>query len=51
MGKYLNPGTGKFQISLNSKFYVDKSHLIAKTNALFLTESRFICIQSSKKIL
>ena len=32
MGIYLNPGTGEFQESLNSKIYIDKTGLIEKTN-------------------
>jgi len=38
MGEYVNPGTGKFEMALNSEIYVDKSDLIAKTNALFRTK-------------
>ena len=49
MGDYVNPGTDKFQMSLNSEIYVDKSHLIAKTNALFRTERRFICISRPRR--
>ena len=32
MGRYLNPGNGMFQRSLDSEIYVDKSGLIACTN-------------------
>ena len=36
MGRYLNPGIRKFQMSLNSQIYVDKSSLIrAYSETLF----------------
>ena len=49
MGIYLNPRTDNFQISLNSKIYVDKSNLIAETNAVFATDERFICISRPRR--
>jgi len=49
MGQYVNPDSRKFQLSLKSKVYVDKSLLIAKTNELFDTESRFICISRPRR--
>ena len=49
MGYYLNPGSDKFQMSLGSKIYVDKSGLIAQTNELFRTEKRFICISRPRR--
>jgi len=49
MGNYLNPGTGKFEISLNTDMYVDKSNLIAQTNALFRTEKRFVCLSRPRR--
>jgi len=49
MGKYVNPGTDKFEISLNTQTYVDKSNLIAETNALFRTEKRFVCISRPRR--
>jgi len=49
MGRHVNPGIRKFQISLNSEIYVDKSNLIAKTNALIDTQQRFICISRPRR--
>jgi len=49
MGKYVNPGTDNFQMSLNSEIYVDKSNLLIKTNALFRTKQRFICISRPRR--
>jgi len=49
MGHYLNPGTDKFEMSLRSEIYVDKSGLIARTNGLMLTEERFVCISRPRR--
>lgn len=49
MGDYVNPGSDKFEMSLNSEIYVDKSNLIVKTNALFRTERRFICVSRPRR--
>ena len=49
MGFYVNPKTRKFQMSINSEIYVDKSNLIAQTNALLDTEKRFICVSRPRR--
>ena len=49
MGIYLNPDNMDFQISLNSKIYIDKSELIKYTNELIYTEQRFICISRPRR--
>ena len=49
MGFYVNPGTDKFEMSLLSNIYVDKSNLIAQTNALFRTNQRYICISRPRR--
>lgn len=49
MARYLNSDIGKFKTSLNSEIFVDKSELIARTNALFNTEQRFICISRPRR--
>ena len=49
MGIYVNPNTKNFQMSLNSKIYVDKSNLIAKTNESFETRQRFLCISRPRR--
>jgi len=49
MGIYLNPGNKSFQISLNSKIYVDKSNLIAYTNSVINTEQRFVCVSRPRR--
>lgn len=49
MGIYLNPGNHSFQISLNSKIYVDKSHLISYTNSVINTAQRFVCVSRPRR--
>ena len=49
MGDYVNPGFRKFQLSVNSDIYIDKSELIALTNGVVDTESRFVCISRPRR--
>lgn len=43
MGRFLNPDNRAFQITLNSKIYVDKTELIDITNQAIDTDAAFIC--------
>lgn len=49
MGVYLNPGNQGFRESIRSKIYVDKTELIACTNALLNTEEKFICVSRPRR--
>lgn len=49
MGIYLNPGNGKFQEALNSEIYVDKTGMLAYTNAVFQTNQKYICISRPRR--
>ena len=49
MGQYVNPGIEKFEMSLNSKIYVDKSNLMVQTNERIRTERRFICVSRPRR--
>ena len=49
MGIYLNPGNKSFQISLNSKIYIDKSNLISYTNSVISTAQRFVCVSRPRR--
>ncbi|MCL1949377.1 MAG: AAA family ATPase [Turicibacter sp.] len=49
MGRYLNPGSGKFQMSLKSAIYVDKSELISHTNQVLDTDDRYICVSRPRR--
>lgn len=49
MGIYLNPGNKSFQMSLNSKIYIDKSNLISYTNSVINTAQRFVCVSRPRR--
>jgi hypothetical protein len=49
MGFYLNPGNRGFQQSVNSQIYVDKTGLIAYTNAVLDTQQRFVCVSRPRR--
>ncbi len=49
MGIYLNPGSNEFRKSLRSKIYVDKSMLIAQTNAVMNTRQQFLCVSRPRR--
>lgn len=49
MGIYLNPGNDLFEMSVNSKIYVDKSMLINMTNSALRTDNRHICISRPRR--
>lgn len=49
MGIYLNPSSIGFKRSRNSEIYVDKTGLIERTNALFDTEQKFICVSRPRR--
>ncbi len=49
MGIYVNPGNILFRDSRNSSIYIDKSMLISKTNAVYRTERKFICVSRPRR--
>lgn len=49
MGIYLNPGSERFQTSLRSRIYVDKSLLIAQINQSVRTEQKSICVSRPRR--
>ena len=49
MGNYLNPGNDKFQETLNSAIYVDKTELIAYTNSVIHTNQKYICASRPRR--
>ena len=49
MGIYLNPGNKGFWESVRSKIYVDKTELIACTNALINTKEKYICVSRPRR--
>lgn len=49
MGSYLNPGSERFQTSLRSQIYVDKTLLIEQVNRVVRTEQKFICVSRPRR--
>lgn len=49
MGIYVNPGNISFQMARSSDIYIDKSMLISKTNAVYRTERRFLCVSRPRR--
>lgn len=49
MGIYLNPGNEGFWKSIRSEIYVDKTGLIAHTNAKLNTEQLYICVSRPRR--
>ncbi|MBQ1993292.1 MAG: AAA family ATPase, partial [Lachnospiraceae bacterium] len=49
MGIYLNPENYKFQETINSEIYVDKTELIAYTNKKLHTEQKYICVSRPRR--
>ena len=49
MGIYVNPRNGAFKEAINSQIYVDKSGLIAYTNAVLNTKQKNICVSRPRR--
>ena len=49
MGIYLNPGIEKFQQSLCSEIYVDKTGLIACANRVLGTRQKYLCVSRPRR--
>ncbi|MDR0928821.1 MAG: AAA family ATPase [Oscillospiraceae bacterium] len=49
MGSYLNPNSGQFRESIGSGIYVDKSGLLIKTNHIFGTRQKAICLSRPRR--
>ena len=49
MGSYLNPGSERFQNSLRSQIYIDKTLLIAQMNRSVRTEQKYICVSRPRR--
>lgn len=49
MGRYLNPGSKKFEMARASNIYVDKSGIIACLNNVIATSNRFVCVSRPRR--
>ncbi len=49
MGRYINPPSVGFELMLNDGLYVDKTELLAYTNAVMNTPRRFVCFTRPRR--
>lgn len=49
MGTYLNPGVDRFEITVNSDIYVDKSEMITYFNSILKTEQRYVSVSRPRR--
>lgn len=49
MGVCLNPGSGRFEESIASEIYVDKTELIEYTNRVLGTEQKYLCVSRPRR--
>ena len=49
MGTYLNPGADRFEITVNSDIYVDKTEMIAYLNSNLRTEQRYVSVSRPRR--
>lgn len=49
MGIYLNPDNEKFYQAIHSEIYVDKTKLLAYTNALMRTSQKYLCVSRPRR--
>ncbi len=49
MGRYLNPGNVKFEETLNSEIYVDKTESIIYLNTILKTEQKYVCVSRPRR--
>ncbi|MBR6221840.1 MAG: AAA family ATPase [Lachnospiraceae bacterium] len=49
MATYLNPGSAKFEKTLNSEIYVDKTEMISYLNSVVNTEQCYVCVSRPRR--
>ncbi len=49
MGTYLNPGTVKFQRTISSEIYVDKTGMIDYINSIVNTEQCYVSVSRPRR--
>ena len=49
MGVYLNPGNEAFEMTVNSRIYIDKTEMIDHLNSVISTEQRFIAVSRPRR--
>ncbi len=49
MGQYLNPGSQRYQMTVNSKIFVDKTEMILYLNSVLNTQQRFVSVSRPRR--
>ena len=49
MGTYLNPGSQSYQMTVNSKIYIDKTEMLQYLNSLVNTQQRFVSVSRPRR--
>ena len=49
MGQYLNPGSQRYQMTVNSKIFVDKTEMILYLNSILNTQQRFVSVSRPRR--
>ncbi len=49
MGMYLNLGSGRFEMAVNSKIFIDKTPMIAYLNSIINTSQRYVSVSRPRR--
>ena len=49
MGMYLNPGKKRFEMSVSSEIFIDKTEMIRYINSLINTNQRYVCVSRPRR--
>ena len=49
MGTYLNPGSDRFQETINTEIYVDKTEMISYLNEILKTERKYVSVSRPRR--
>lgn len=49
MGMYLNPGKKRFEMSVSSEIFIDKTKMIRYINSLINTNQRYVCVSRPRR--
>ncbi|MCM1497370.1 MAG: ATP-binding protein [Clostridium sp.] len=49
MGTYLNPGSDRFEETIHSEIYVDKTEMISYLNTILKTEKKYACVSRPRR--
>lgn len=49
MGRYLNPGSGRFELAVSSEVFIDKTAMISYLNSCVGTNNRYLCVSRPRR--